>query len=52
MTRPGFHRFPEPDERDFDTYEEYEEARNLWERAESDWEDEYHEARMIERNGY
>lgn len=49
MIRTRFNHFPEPEERDFDTYEEYEEAHDLWEGAEDAWADEYVEARMTER---
>lgn len=48
--RDRFHHFPEPQESEFDTEEEYNEAHDLWESAESAWEDEYIEARMAARH--
>ena len=49
--RDSFHHFPEPLESEFDTEEEYNEAHDLWESAESAWEDEYHEMMMAQRYG-
>lgn len=45
-----FHHFPEPLESEFDTEEEYNEAHDLWESAESAWEDEHVEAQMAKRH--
>lgn len=49
--KDNFHHFPEPEERDFGTYEEYEEAHDLWESAEDAWADEHHEIMMKKRYG-